>query len=188
MKLSMCSPGQLAASLVLAAVVVGCDRSGPPSGGPAPAFDYAEGSSGCGQCVVFRPNATKTEAIVIHVDADKIGLKEGVMTFDLATPRDGVSVTVEVYPRPQKTLHHCQDFTDRDADPPVVWTAVGGKLTVERLPPEKKTTARPRSGSRGRWTGPSSATRGAGRPIAPTRSRSTRWSAGSRADSTGLRT
>lgn len=123
---------------LLAAVAFGCERSGPPSGGPAPAFDYAEGSEGCGLFLVYRPNAAQSEAFVVHVDLDKVGLKEGAMTFDLSTPREGVSVTVEVYPRPQKMLHHCQDISDPDGDAPVVWTAVAGKLTVERLPPEKK--------------------------------------------------
>jgi hypothetical protein len=110
---------------------------GPVSGGRAPVFDYAEGGGGCADLQLFSPNQDKSEVLVVWADADRLGIQEGVTTFDLSKASEHLTVTVNVYRRPQKHLHTCQDFTDPESDEPVVWTAVRGTLTVERFPRDK---------------------------------------------------
>lgn len=80
---------------------------------------------------------------VVWADADSIGIKEGVTEFDLMKSPKDLSVTIEVYPRPQKHLRHCQDFTDPESDKPTIWTAIGGRMQVQRFAPEKKAEAGP---------------------------------------------
>jgi hypothetical protein len=125
--------------LLVALLAVGCTPAGStgPTGGRGPAFDYAEGGGGCADLQLFGPNKDQSEVLVVSADADRLGIKEGVKTFDLAKATDGLTVTVNVYPRPQKQLHICQDFTDPSSDEPVVWAAVRGTLTVERFPRDK---------------------------------------------------
>jgi hypothetical protein len=125
-------------------LAAGCTRTGPtgPSGGPAAggpalAFDYVEGGGGCADFQLFGPNKEKSEVLVVRVDAERLEIREGIKNFDLAKAPDGLTATVNVYPRAQKHLHICQDFTDPESDEPVVWTAVRGTLTVERFPRDK---------------------------------------------------
>jgi hypothetical protein len=121
-----------------------CTRTGstgpggePAAGGRVPTFDYAGEGSGCADIHLFITNKDKSEVLAVWADADQLGIKEGVTTFNLAKSSEHLSVAVNLYPRSQKHLHFCQDFTDPESDKPVVWVAVKGTLTVERLPRDK---------------------------------------------------
>jgi hypothetical protein len=135
------------ASVFLLLSFLGCNRAGGPGGGPhssgkTPTFDY-EAASGCGRFHVYRTNKGSTEVFAVSGDLDELGLKEGVKEYDLEAAPKSVTVTVELYPKPQKHLHHCQDFTDPSSDKPEVWTATRGHVKIERFTPGKKDDRNP---------------------------------------------
>jgi hypothetical protein len=119
--------------------IAGCSpsgESGPPPGA-APTFEYELSTAGCARFTVYRTNTNQTEVFVVQGDLDKLGIPEGVKDFDLASAPAELSVTVDMYPKPQKHLHLCTDIWDADSDKPFTWTAVRGKVRIERFPPEK---------------------------------------------------
>jgi hypothetical protein len=130
--------------LLVPLLAAGCTRTGstgpggePAAGGRAPTFDYAGEGSGCADIHLFITNKDKSEVLAVWADANQLRIKEGVTSFDLVKSSEHLAVTANVYPRAQKHLHFCQDFTDPSSDEPVVWTAVRGTLTVERFPRDK---------------------------------------------------
>ena len=134
--------------ILLALLIAGCNtpdspKSGPTTGtvtnlGQAPKFEYELSTGGCARFTVYRSNKENTEVLVVHGDLDKLGIREGVKELDVSSAPKGPSVTVDMYPRPQKHLHLCTDFTHPDSDTPTTWTAIRGKVRIERFPPEKK--------------------------------------------------
>jgi hypothetical protein len=104
---------------------------------PEPTFSY-DSTGGCSDLILYRTNKEQSEALVVTADTDKLGLKVGVTAVDLAATPNGLDVVVRVYYRPQKHLHLCTDFLDPNSDTPGVWTAIGGKLTIERFPADPK--------------------------------------------------
>jgi hypothetical protein len=145
----MCPARLCILALGLLLLATGCDRSGGGSGpigptpfGPGPTFDYPAGGSGCSDIHLYLANRDQSEVLIVWADAERLGIKEGLNTFDLATASKDLSVTVNVYPRPQKHLRLCQDFTDPESDEPVVWTGVRGKVTVERFPNDRDAEGR----------------------------------------------
>jgi hypothetical protein len=124
---------------------VGCSPSGESCSpaGAAPTFEYQSSTSGCARFTVYRTNINRTEVFVVHSDLEKLGIQEGVKEFDLSSAPEHLSVTVDTYPKPQKHLLLCTDFTDPDSDSPFTWTAVRGTVRIERFPPEKKDGAAP---------------------------------------------
>ena len=104
---------------------------------PDPKFDY-DSTAGCSDLIVYRTNKERSEVLVVLAEADSLGIKVGVNTFDLTTSRLDLSVAVRVYPRPQKHIQLCTDFLDPESDEPFIWLAVEGKLTVEQFPPDPK--------------------------------------------------
>jgi hypothetical protein len=148
---------KLACALALLSASVGCDRSGESGSlgggdsatGKAPSFEYA-GTGGCARFLLYRTNQDVSEVFVVSGDLDSLGIPEQgrVLEFDLANApvvlgQKTISVTVEMYPRPQKHLHHCQDFTDPDSDKPAIWTATSGRMQIQHFAPEKKAEAGP---------------------------------------------
>jgi quinol monooxygenase YgiN len=138
--------------VVLLCAAIGCERvnqtgsttssGGGTAGEKSPSFEYAK-TGGCARFHVYRTNQDQTEVFVVSADADNMRIKEGITEFDLATKPKGLTVTVESYPKPQKHLHHCQDFTDPESDKPEIWTAMSGRVSIERFPPEMKPEAGP---------------------------------------------
>src|SRR5262249_5575964 len=125
-------------ALGLLFLATACDRfgnggSGPPGPapfGPGPTFDFPPGGNGCSDIHLYLPNRDQSEVLDIWANSEKLGIKVGLNTFDLATASRDLSVKVNLYPKPQKHLRQCQDFTDPESDEPVVWTGVRGKVTV----------------------------------------------------------
>jgi hypothetical protein len=119
--------------------LIGCDRDGgtvpSPTGGAVPTFEYTA-TSGCSDIIVYQTNHGPTETFVVSADSDQLGIKPGRSSFELASAPKDLSVTIRVYPRPQRHLHLCTDFTDPESDKPFVWTAVSGRVTIERFPPD----------------------------------------------------
>ena len=134
----------LVRSLSFAALLLlptlGCDRTGDPGTIPpnvrVPQFEYQE-TSGCGRCTVYQTNSDKSEVFVVFANLDALLQKEGVAELNLEIHTKTISVSVNGYPRPQKHLHLCTDFTDPSSDPPEIWTGIRGKVWIERFPPEK---------------------------------------------------
>jgi hypothetical protein len=133
-------------------ISVGCEPANQTtltsSNTPPPTFEYVQ-TDGCGRFVVYATNQGPSEIFVVSGDLDSLGIPEEgrVLEFDLANAplilgQKSMSVSVEVYPRPQKHLHHCQDFTDPDSDKPTTWTATSGRVEIQRFPSHKKEEGR----------------------------------------------
>lgn len=150
-------PASLRALLLISPfLTTACDRPGdtgrtPPPGaapsnsnvgaGPSregvPTFEYG-GTGGCSHFLMYRADADRTEVFVVSAEMDRLGIKPGTTTFDLAKAPKELSVTVEMFPRPQRHLHLCTDYLDPESDKPVIWAAVRGKMTVERFPADPR--------------------------------------------------
>jgi hypothetical protein len=132
-----------AVAIVLTLLSNACDRRtvvgpGPlPSNIRPPTFDYQK-TDGCGRFTVYRTNADQSEAFIVHADLDALAKDQLDRDLDLAVHLKTITVTVDMFPRPQKHLHLCTDFTHPDSDPPTTWTAFRGKVRIERFAPEKK--------------------------------------------------
>jgi hypothetical protein len=128
--------------IVVLFAIAGCGPTSESGGGSppgaAPTFVYEPSTAGCARFTVYRSNANQSEVFVVHGDLEKLGIEEGVKEFDMATAPTELSVTVDMYSRPQKHLRLCTDFTDPESDKPVTWTADRGKVRIERFPPKQK--------------------------------------------------
>jgi hypothetical protein len=138
--------------LVTLCIAVGCEPASQTtltsSSTPPPSFEYLQ-TGGCGRFTVYATNQGPTEVFVASGDLDSLGIPEEgrVLEFDLANAplilgQKSISITVEMYPRPQKHLHHCQDFTDPESDKPTIWTGISGRLQIQRFAPDKKEEGR----------------------------------------------
>ncbi|HKA07503.1 MAG TPA: hypothetical protein VKD71_09615 [Gemmataceae bacterium] len=133
-------PPRLPALFVLF-LAMACNRPGETgSGSPLgamPTFEY-ESTGGCSNFIVYTTNKGPTEVLVVSADVDRLGIKQGRTTLDIESAPKDLSVTIQLYPRPQKHLHLCTDFTDPESDKSVVWTAVGGKIIIEKFAPDPR--------------------------------------------------
>jgi hypothetical protein len=134
-------PTRLAAIVLVPILALACNRNSETGAGPPlgamPTFEYGS-TGGCSDFIVYTTNNGPTEVLVVSADVDRLGIKQGQTTFDLESAPKDLSVTIQLYPRPQKHLHLCTDFTDPESDKPVVWTAIRGKVTIERFAPDRR--------------------------------------------------
>ena len=113
----------------------------------APRFEYVH-ELGCGDLGFHARSSSSTEFLRIEVDFPRLGAAyrdelrnppaPAQRTFDLADAPVGIAVDVTVYRQPQPNPPNCSHvfITDTSVppNPPEVWRAVGGTLTVERGP------------------------------------------------------
>src|SRR5262245_22433029 len=111
---------------------------------PEPSFAY-DATGGCSDLILYQTNTGQTEALVVTADTDMLGLKVGVTAFDLAAAPKDLDVAVRVFYRSQKHLNLCTDFLDPNSDTPGVWTAIAGKLTIERSSADPKSEGKSRT-------------------------------------------
>jgi hypothetical protein len=118
-------PRQLVIATLCAIVALGCRSSSLP-----PAFTY-EAQRGCDDFIVAAWNRALTEVLTIRVDRGRLGINSITTTeFDLSERHEGLPVEAEMY-RSDKHNWHCGDMQLPDAEKPLIWAAVGGRLTLK---------------------------------------------------------
>jgi hypothetical protein len=97
------------------------------------------GVIGCNDLTLAVPDESKTDLIVVTIDAKAYGLEPGAkLTVGLAF-RSGVTAYLERYERPITGETHCTDL-GTEPQTPVRYAAVAGRVTIEIV---KAAAARP---------------------------------------------
>lgn len=100
-----------------------------------PGFNYSR-SLGCGDVFFYATDADAREVLWVAADFRQLRRSRAVETFDLAAAPTGLVVQVEMYPRTQFNIEHCNDvrIIEEGQAPvvPMIWKAIRGKLVVER--------------------------------------------------------
>jgi hypothetical protein len=98
-----------------------------------PALTYVDGN-GCGNVFLYGWSDDRTEAIAVRADKGLLQLSTTAQTFDIASTRTGLEVTVHLYDRPLRSWPFCTDFfasgTSTEA-----WRATAGTVTIELSTP-----------------------------------------------------
>ena len=96
----------------------------------SPEFAY-DADSGCGALIATTRNRSSTEVLYIEVNQVRLGITQNTTTaLDLTQRREGVRVEIEMY-QSDKHNWRCGDVLRPDAQKPRIWTATGGRLSVE---------------------------------------------------------
>jgi hypothetical protein len=117
-------------------------------------FAYIK-SNGCANIVLYGWSEDLTEVIVVRADRDKLGLRVGENTVNIAPDRPGLEVVVDIYARTQPRLegYYCNDIRLPDDEPPRDKVrAISGTLLItlgepgKADPEQRKREANPRFG------------------------------------------
>ena len=117
----------LVAILVFGATVV----PGWPHDTRSPSFAYTR-SSGCMDLLVlaYNEDATEVLAVQVPVNPNHLPTPAAPLKLDLAKPRKGVRVWIDVYAKRQQHNWPCGDVIIEDGEVPTTWLAARGVVIV----------------------------------------------------------
>jgi hypothetical protein len=129
----------LALLFVSALAATSCDRNGSGIGLRTPTFQYVKDQEGgCGDVFLHKGTADKTEVLWVSADKKKLQLPDkGSKSFDLAAAPDGLTVAVDLWPRPPRFSAYCNDIAP-DVQREATWKAKKGKVTITLSEPQDK--------------------------------------------------
>lgn len=97
-----------------------------------PQLSYGKEAEGCGDIFLYKYDRTRSEYIVVSIDAAALNPTSVPLSVDLATQSEATSIWIDVYPRSVEQLAenpYCSDVGPA-AEPKSTWQAVSGTAVV----------------------------------------------------------